>query len=276
VFGAQSIAVTLDDGRSAPARIVGIDPIFDLALLRIPVAPETNLPTLELEDDALVRVGDEVVAIGNPLGLDQTLTRGVVSALNRELAGTPLSFSRPMIQTDTPINPGNSGGPLLDRCGRVVGINTSIIADAQGIGFAIPATLVASVVPVLIRDGGIARPWLGFHGQLVTPRLAALLRIPLVLGLLVEVVEPDSPAAKAKIRGGVTDISIAGNEILIGGDIVTEMNGIKLVSDAALARAMQTMAVGKALRLRLYRDGEHFTVSYRTPKRPILPSDVQY
>ena len=157
VFGAQLISVAFNDGRTVAAEIVGLDPIFDLAVLHIAVPTDTVLPALTLENSSPVRVGDDVIAIGNPLGLNQTLTRGVVSALNRVLPETPFSTSRPMIQTDTSINPGNSGGPLIDRCGRVVGINTSIIPGARGIGFAVPSELILEVLPSLLKNGGVVR-----------------------------------------------------------------------------------------------------------------------
>jgi serine protease Do len=138
VFNVQSLTVTLDDGFSVPARLIGADPIFDVALVQIPVPETGQLPVARLGDSDKLRTGEEVVAIGNPMGLDQTMTRGIVSALNRILPETPLSLNEPMIQTDTPINPGNSGGPLVNLQGEVVGITTSILPTAQNIGFAIP------------------------------------------------------------------------------------------------------------------------------------------
>src|SRR3954469_23488865 len=143
VDGAASLTVTLDSGNRVTARILGLDPVLDLALLRVDSA--VPLPIARLGDSSGVRVGDEVVAIGNPLGLDQTMTRGIVSALNRLLPGIS---DEPMIQTDAPINPGNSGGPLVDRCGNVVGINTLISEDAQSIGFAVPV----SAAKTILRD----------------------------------------------------------------------------------------------------------------------------
>lgn len=274
VFGAQSISVTLDDGSTIQAELVGADPIFDLAVLRIPSRPDGPLPVIRLGDSDSISVGDDVIAIGNPFGLDQTLTRGVVSALNRLLPESPLSLPRTMIQTDTPINPGNSGGPLLNRCGEAIGINSELIEEAQGIGFAIPINLVKAVLPMLVEKGYIVRPWLGFHGQVIDTDLAQVLSIPVVRGMLVEVVEPDSPAAKAKIRGGYLDISIAGKELLIGGDIVTKINGIAIERPDDLTRAMAALKVGSRVTLELYHDGKTSQVTYQLPERPILPGDV--
>src|SRR5438477_4274144 len=136
VDGAASLSVTLDNGDKLPARTVGLDPVLDLALIRM---YRPNLPTARFGDSSTLRVGEEVVSIGNPIGLDQTMTRGIVSGLNRLLPGVS---DQPMIQTDAPINPGNSGGPLVDRCGAVVGINTFISEEAQSIGFAVPINAV--------------------------------------------------------------------------------------------------------------------------------------
>jgi serine protease Do len=275
VYGAQSITVTLDDGSTTKAELVGADPIFDLAVLRISKPAQGTLPVIKLGDSDLINVGDDVIAIGNPFGLDQTLTRGVVSALNRVLPESPLALPRAMIQTDTPINPGNSGGPLLNRCGDAIGINSEIIEEARGISFAIPINLVKAVLPMLIGKGHVVRPWLGFHGQLIDADLAEVLSIPVVPGMLVEVVEPDSPAAKAKIQGGDLDVSIAGKEFLVGGDIVTQINGIRIEKPDDLAKAMKSLTVGSRVALELYRNGKTVRVSYRLPERPILPGDVE-
>jgi S1-C subfamily serine protease len=273
-FGRHSITVTLDDGTSVPAQLVGADPIFDLAVVRVPLPAEGALVPAALGDSDAIRVGEEVVAIGNPLGLEQSLTRGVVSAINRILPEIPFSLQEPMIQTDTPINPGNSGGPLLNRCGEVVGIMTAVIQDAQNIGFAIPINLVKAVLPSLVAEGRIIRPWLGFHGQLVGTPLRDLLRIPLVEGLLVEVVEPDSPAEEAGLRGGRLELVISGRSFLIGGDIVTSVNGTPLTSPDKLVEVMRALKVGATVNLTVFGDGEYRTVEYVLPERPLLPGDI--
>ena len=274
VFNRQSIRVTLDDGTDVAAELVGADPIFDIAVVRIPKPSDGMLPTIALGDSDRLRVGEDVVAIGNPLGLDQTLTRGIVSAINRILPETPLSLFEPLIQTDTPINPGNSGGPLLNRCGEVIGITTSLLADAQSISFAVPINLAKAVLPALLERGRVVRPWIGFHGQLVDEAVRDLLRIPLVEGLLVEVIEPGSPAERAGLRGGQLEIAISGREFLFGGDIVTTMNGTRLTSEEHLLEAMRAAAVGDTLRLTVYRRGEYLDLEYVLPERPLLPGDV--
>jgi S1-C subfamily serine protease len=275
VYGRQTIAATLDDGTMVPAQPVGADPIFDIAVVRIP-KPETGThPVIPLGDSDKLQVGEDVLAIGNPMGLEQTLTRGIVSAMNRILPETPFSLMEPMIQTDTPLNPGNSGGPLLNRCGEAVGINTSVLPDAQNISFAIPINLAKAALPSLIEYGRVRRPWLGFHGQIVTPELLALLRIPLVEGLLIEAVEPGSPAESAGLHGGELELGVAGRTILIGGDIVTAIGDTRVTSATDLVQVMRKLEIGSTVRLRVFRDRQYRDVNYQLPERPMLPTDVR-
>jgi S1-C subfamily serine protease len=274
VFNRHPIRVTLDDGTVLPAQLVGADPILDVAVLRIPEPSGGTLPIIPLADSDRVRVGEEVVAVGNPLGLEQTVTRGIVSAINRVLPETPLSLLEPLIQTDAAINPGNSGGPLLNRCGEVIGITTAMMADAQSIGFAVPINLAKGILPSLMERGRVIRPWVGFHGQVVGKEVRELLKIPLVDGLLVEVIEPGSPAERAGLRGGQLEITIAGHEFLFGGDIVTAMNGARLTAPERLVEAMRALVVGDTLRLTVFRDGDEIAIEYVLPERPVLPGDV--
>src|SRR5438309_3019548 len=160
VDGAASLSVTLDSGTKTPARVLGVDTVTDLALLRLEAT--SPLPAARLGDSSALHVGDEVVAIGNPMGLEQTMTRGIVSGLNRILPGLA---EQPMIQTDAPINPGNSGGPLVDRCGHVVGINTFISEEAQSIGFSVPINSAKAVLQDLREIGRVVRPWPGLQGR---------------------------------------------------------------------------------------------------------------
>jgi S1-C subfamily serine protease len=272
--GKQSISVTLDDGTRLPGTLVGADPIFDLAVVRIPKPSEGTLPTAPLGDSDDVRVGEEVAAIGNPLGLDQTLTRGIVSGMNRILPETPFSLLEPLIQTDAPINPGNSGGPLVNRCGEVIGINTAVISDAQNIGFAVPSNLAKAAMPELLTQGRVVRPWVGFHGQLVERDLQKLLKLPLVEGLLVEVIEPGSPAETAGLKGGRLELQVDGQTYLLGGDIVTQINGREIDSPDALTEAMRGLRVGGTLAMRVFRSGSYREVRYTLPERPLLPGDM--
>jgi serine protease Do len=274
VFGQQIITVTLDDGVNIPAKIIGADPLLDVALVRIVPPPSGTLPAAKLGDSEHLLVGEDVFAIGNPFGLDQTLTRGVVSAVNRILPGGSWSVREPLIQTDAAINEGSSGGPLIDRCGDVVGINTSILPDAQNIGFAIPIHLAKGVMPDLLVNGRVIRPWIGVQGQIVSADLKGLLRSPLADGFLVEVVEPRSPAGGAGVRGGDLDLAIGGQPVLVGGDVITEMNGVPLKDSDSLGRAIATLKVGETVRLTLIREKESRRVEMVVQERPLLPGDV--
>ena len=273
-FGRQTLYVTLDDGTVIPARLLGADPIYDIAVLQIPKPDKGKLTTLALGDSEHVRVGENVIAIGNPLGLDQTVTRGIVSGVNRILPETPLSLSEPLIQTDAPINPGNSGGPLLNMCGEVIGMNTAIVPDAQNIGFAVPVNLIKSVVPALIRDGRMIRPWLGFHGTMVGADLRKVLKLPLTDGLLVEVIEPGSPAEAAGMRGGEVEFTLGTLSLLLGGDIVTSINGVPTSEAEKIAPIMRGLKVGSMLTMSVFREGETREIIYTLPERPLLPGDL--
>jgi serine protease Do len=273
VFDRQAIIVTLDDGSKVEAKLLGADPIFDLAVLRIPVPLEGH-PMAVLGDSDSVRIGEEVIAIGNPFGLEQTLTRGVVSGLNRILAGSPL-LTLPLIQTDASINPGNSGGPLLNRCGEVIGINTSILAEAQNIGFAIPINVAKSVIPELIEHGRLIRPWLGISGKLVKKELMQIINLPLVDGFLIETVDPGSPAQQAGMHGGDLPLTIAGTEILLDGDIVTEINGQAVDNEENLLKLIGSLKVGDKVRLTLFYKEETRSIELNLLERPILPADFR-
>lgn len=274
VYGRQTIMVTLDDGTLLPAKLKGADPLFDLAVLQIEPPTAGQLPVATLGNQSRIRVGDEVVAIGNPMGLEQTLTRGIVSAINRILPDAPFYLKEPMIQTDAPINPGNSGGPLLDLCGEVIGITTAILPEAQNIGFAVPVDLIKSVLPSLVREGRVIRPWIGIQGQLVSPPLKELLRIPLVDGLLVETVEPGSPAERLGLHGGALDVVVGGQALLLGGDIVTNVNGAPIGDPQKLTETMRPLKVGDTVRLTLFRAGHVREVELVLPERPTQPGDL--
>jgi serine protease Do len=274
VFGRRAISVTLDDGTMLPASLVGADPVFDVAVIRIPLPPTGTLPVARLGDSDHVVVGEEVLTIGNPFALEQTLTRGIVSAINRILPNTPLSLMEPLIQTDASINPGSSGGPLINRCGEVIGITTAILPEAQNIGFVVPVNLVKEVMPLLIASGRVVRPWLGVQGQLVVPALKELLRIPLEDGFLVEVVEPGSPAEQQGIAGGKLDMTVGGHSVLLGGDIITVMNGVTVDDPEKLERVLRALRVGATLRMTVFRDKKLRQVEVAVTERPLLPGDI--
>jgi S1-C subfamily serine protease len=269
VDGAASLSVTLDNGDKLPARTVGLDPVLDLALIR--VESRNNLPVARFGDSATLRVGEEVVAIGNPIGLDQTMTRGIVSGLNRLLPGVS---DQPMIQTDAPINPGNSGGPLVDRCGAVVGINTFISEEAQAIGFAVPVNAVKAVLKDLREFGKVVRPWLGMQGRVVDQRLSGVVKMPLVPGYLIEVVYDGSPADRAGIRGGSLSFVLQGDEYLLGGDILTTINGHAVRTHQEYIARVNTLRPGQRVRVTVVRDGAPRELSLTVAERPRLPGDL--
>jgi S1-C subfamily serine protease len=273
VFGRRAISVTLENGYTTPAQLLGADPILDVAVLRIPV-PDAGLPKATLGDSDVLQVGEEVIAIGHPMGLEQTLTRGVISGTDRLLSESPLNLMLPLIQTDAAINPGNSGGPLVNRCGEVVGLTSALLADAKNIGFAIPINVVKQVVPQLVQQGRVMRPWLGVSGKVIGQEVQDLLKLPLVDGFLVETIEPGSPAAKAGLHEGELLIAISGEEFLFGGDIITAANGKELDDTEKFAQFVRTLKVGDTVRLTLYHDGTTRQVEFNLPERPILPGDV--
>jgi len=273
VFGRQVIIVTLDDGRKIEAEFLGADPISDLAVLRIQV-PSERYPTAVLGNSDSVRIGEDVIAIGNPFGLEQTLTRGVISGLNRIMPGSP-TLTLPLIQTDASINPGNSGGPLMNRCGEVIGINTSILAEAQNIGFSIPINVAKNFIPDLLNYGRVIRPWLGVSGQLVKKELMEIINLPLVDGFLVETIEPGSPAQKEGIHGGGLPLTIAGTEFLLGGDIITEINGEPLDNPENSRKLLGSLKVGDRVRLTLFYRGKTRSIELNLTERPVLPGDLR-
>ena len=274
VFGRQAIAVTLDDGRKAQAKLLGADPILDLAVLQIPVPPGGH-PKATLGDSDAVRIGEEVLAIGNPLGLEQTLTRGVVSGVNRILPESPMNLMLPLIQTDAPINPGNSGGPLVNRCGEVIGINTSILAEAQNISFAVPINVAKNIIPELVERGRVIRPWFGIGGKLIKKELIGIINVPMVDGFLVETIEPGSPAQQAGVNEGELPITIAGMEFLLGGDIITAINGQPLDDPDQFVKLVRSFKVGDKVGLTLYHENETRRIEFTLPERPILPGDIR-
>jgi serine protease Do len=244
VENARMIMVRLSDEREYEARVVGRGPRTDLALLRIPDG--RPLPTVKLGDSDRLRVGDWVLAIGNPFGLEQTVTAGIVSAKGRVIGAGPYDD---FIQTDAPINPGNSGGPLFNTQGEVVGINSAIFSQSGGsvgIGFAIPINLAKELVPQLKAKGRITRAWLGVGIAPVTPELAQKLGRAGRDGALIAEVVSNGPAARAGIRPG---------------DVIVALQGRPIRRGDELPRATARAPVGSDVELRVFRDGKELTVT---------------
>lgn len=258
IDGKNEIDLVLGSGRRLTARLVGTAPQLDVAVLQADV-PAGELHPLPLGDSRSLQIGQKVLAIGNPFGLHNTLTVGVVSALNRSVAGTAVELRDALIQTDAAINPGNSGGPLLDSAGEVVGINT-LGTDAQGLGFAIPISLVRRVMEDLVVMGHPYRPQLGFSGVEVTPALAKLFGLAAQRGYLVQEVLPASPAALAGLRAGGRVVVTGDRVYVLGGDIVITANGTPVDDAGDLARLFLELRPGELLRLEVEREGQRLEV----------------
>ncbi|MBO9362038.1 MAG: trypsin-like peptidase domain-containing protein [Thermoflexus sp.] len=278
VMRAGEIWVTFYDGTVAPARVVGRDVYSDLAVVRVDV-PRELLRPVELGDSETLRVGQKVVAIGNPFGLRGTMTLGIISALGRALQ-TPTRFQIPdVIQTDAPINPGNSGGPLVDLEGRVIGVNSAIRTDSDlgipaniGIGFAVPVNAVKQVVPQLIREGRARYPYLGITaaGNVSLAELRARgYDVPDVRGVLIQEIQPDGPAARAGLRGGTREVRVRGVPVRLGGDIVTAIDGRPVASfDELVSHLVNRTEVGQTVTLTILRDGQERQIRVTLGERP--------
>jgi S1-C subfamily serine protease len=256
IQGASEATVRLADGRDYEASLVGVSPAHDIAVLRIRVKGKTP-PSLPLGNSADLRVGQKVFAIGNPFGLDWTLTKGIVSALDRSLPTESGVNVEHLIQTDAAINPGNSGGPLLDSAGRLIGMNTAIFSPSgasAGIGFAVPADTINRVVPQLIRSGKYMRPVLGVEAdEGVNRRLARLHNIQ---GVVILRVTPNSAAAKAGLRAA----TLARDGSLTPGDIIVEIQGQPVESVGKLIGRLDDFKVGETIRLGVLREGAKIEV----------------
>jgi Do/DeqQ family serine protease len=254
-----NITVTLKDKREYNAQIVGADPDSDLAVLRID--SKAPLPAIEMGNSDDLMIGETVIAIGNPFGLSNTVTTGVISALNRSVRTDDMVF-HDFIQTDASINPGNSGGPLLNINSELIGINTAIYAKAQGIGFAIPINKAQRIVSDLIRYGEVVQAWIGITVQNLDATLVSYLKIPEKKGVLVKTVEKAGPAEKAGIRNG---------------DIILSLGTRQVVSTEEYLTIIKNYAAGDTLKISLLRKGKNLAVSVKTAVFPIeLAKDLAY
>ena len=284
VAGAKSVLVSFSNNESFKATIVGSDPTTDLAVLRVNASARALTP-LTLGDSDRVQVGDDVVAIGNPFGLSRTVTAGIVSALQRQITSPNQYTIDHVIQTDAAINHGNSGGPLLDMEGRVIGVNAQIDTGSTGeqgnvgIGFAIPSDTVQTVVGQILKTGFAQHPFLGVEPQTITPLLARILHLPPVAtGLLVAKVEPGSGAAKAGLQGGTTQVTVAGESYVVGGDVIARVDGEPVSSLAALRDLIASKEPGETVTLVVYRSTQGTyaatptTVRVKLGRQPSSPS----
>ncbi len=272
VAGAQNISVQFQNKQSATARVLGTDESTDLAVLKVDPAGQ-QLHPLALGSSKSVQVGDPAIAIGNPFGLERTLTTGVISAVQRTIRA-PNNFQiDQVLQTDAPINPGNSGGPLIDASGRVIGINSQIetggssSAGNLGIGFAVPIDTAKQIIPQLEKSGRVDRGFLGVTTLTVDKSLKGL-NLPIGHGALVQSVTPGSPAQEAGIRAGNIAASLNGAPIQLGGDVITRIDGKDVHGDDDVVNAVAGRRAGDKVKVSLLRGGRTAVVTVTLGERP--------
>ena len=274
VENASRVEVSFSGNDEMPATIVGTDPSTDIAVLRIKGAQNRSLTPLELGTSAGVEVGDAVVAIGNPFGLERTVTAGIVSALQRQITA-PNGFAiDEVIQTDAAINHGNSGGPLLNADGRVIGVNSQIETESGGnvgIGFAIPIDTVKEVVSQLLEHGHAEHAYIGIEMATITDELATNVRLPVDSGVLIQAVRPGSPAEEAGLRGGTTRVVVDGVSYLVGGDVITKADGQTIESAEQLRSVVTAKQPGDDLALEIHRADETTEVTVKLGRQPSTP-----
>ena len=267
VRGSSQLTVKLSDMKSYKAKVLGTDSRNDLALIRIDAG--RKLPTVRLGDSDALVVGQKVLAIGNPFGLEGTLTTGIVSSLNRKLQ-TEEERLEGMIQTDAAINPGNSGGPLLDSHGSVIGINTAIYGaqGSIGIGFAMPVNRAKEMLDQFQARGHISRPTLGITTVWISGDLAEALDLPTKGGLLIQRIERGSPAEEAGLHGPRQMVVVGNYQLGVGGDLIVEVEGQAVEGNDSLVRVMNRKHGGDMLSLTVYRNGRREKVQVRLGEAP--------
>lgn len=269
IEGSSELQLVTSDGATQGLTVVGTAPAFDIAVLKPAATPGVAPrlpPPLEFGDSTTLQVGQKVLVIGNPMGLHNTLTAGIVSGLARDLPGAPTGLGETFVQTDAAINPGNSGGPLLDSSGKVVGVNTIIARENQNVGFAIPVDVVKKILPDLIKMGHVYRPLLGFTAKPVSSELAGLFELPVTNGLLIEEIMPGTPAHSAGLVPGSRVIPLNDTIYILGGDIIVAVNGKPLSSARDLNALLLGSRPGESVRLTLIRDGQRREVIVILPE----------
>ncbi len=285
IGGANQIEVKFADGTTVPAKLVGADPDSDLAVIKVD-NPGFTLTPITVSDSTQVKVGQVAVAIGNPYGLENSMTVGIVSALGRSLPANESSTSGvtytipDIIQTDAPINPGNSGGPLVNDQGALIGVNSAIESQSgsnAGIGFAIPSAIVQRVIPELIKSGKYEHPYLGLSGITLTPDIATAMNLNAIQrGALVEDIIPGGPADKAGLQGSSRQVSITGQDLRVGGDVITAIDGTAVKSiDDVIAYLSDHTDVGQKVTLTILRSGREQTMDVTLEARPAQTPSTQ-
>ncbi len=270
VDGATDIIVTFRDGNTYPATVLGSDPYADLAVLSTN-APENELMPLEIVSSSTLKVGDPVVAIGNPFGLTGSMTAGIVSQLGRTIRESTVSFSiADIIQTSVQINPGNSGGPLINYLGQVVGITTAIISDSQGLGFAVPSNTILREVGSLVKTESYTQhSWLGVTGTDMNYRIAQLMNTDFTYGWLITQVVSGGPADEAGLHGGTTQGQTVEGTVIIGGDIIIAIGGTSIVNGDALLTYLEEYTLpNQTVELTIVRNNQTMTLPVELGTRP--------
>jgi S1-C subfamily serine protease len=273
IQGQKGVRVSFSNSDNVRARVIGSDASTDLAVLKVNL-PASALHPLPLGDSASVEVGDSVVAIGNPFGLDRTLTAGIISAIHRQISAPNHFAINNALQTDAAINHGNSGGPLIDRSGAVIGINAQLPSNSEvngnvGVGFAIPIDIAKTVIPELKAHGHAAHPWLGLEGDTIDAALANANRVPADHGVMIEAIVPGSPIARAGLVAGNSSVIVNGMGYCLGGDVITAIDGVKVNSVLALRAVISDHDPGETLILHVvHQNGKSKDYSVKLGTQP--------
>ncbi len=270
VADAQKLEVTLADGSKWAAELIGSDPDNDLAVIKIE-APKEKLKVIPMGDSKNLKIGQKVLAIGNPFGLQQTLTTGIISSLGRTIRSDVGTLVEDIIQTDAAINPGNSGGPLLNSGGEIIGINSAIISPSGGsvgIGFAIPVNTAKRVVPELIAKGYVSYPWIGATIQSLIPEIAKFLKLKIERGAMIAEVAKGGPADKAGLKGGDRRVQVGNMIVIAGGDVVVKADQQVVKTNDELIRYIREKKAGDTILLNVFRKGKFEDVKVILGERP--------
>jgi putative serine protease PepD len=270
VANAQKLEVALADGSRWPAKLIGSDPDNDLAVIKIE-APREKLKVIPMGDSKNLRIGQKVLAIGNPFGFERTLTTGVISSLGRTIRSEVGTLIEDVIQTDAAINPGNSGGPLLNSEGEIIGINSAIISPSGGnvgIGFAIPVNTAKRLIPELISKGYVTYPWIGATIQTLIPEVAKYLKLTIERGALIAEVVKGGPADKAGLKGGSQRVQVGNMIVLVGGDIVVKADDLEIKTNEELIRYVREKKIGNSVTFKVYRKDKFENVKVTLGERP--------
>jgi S1-C subfamily serine protease len=270
VADAQKLEVTLADGSKWPAKLVGSDPDNDLGVIKIET-PKEKLKVITMGDSKNLRIGQKVLAIGNPFGLQRTLTTGIISSLGRTIRSDVGTLMEDIIQTDAAINPGNSGGPLLNSDGEIIGINSAILSPSGGnvgIGFAVPVNLARRVVPELISKGYVTYPWIGATIQSLIPEMAKYLKLKIERGAMISDLVKGGPADKAGLKGGNQRVQVGNMVVLVGGDVVVKADQQEIKTNDELIHYIREKKPGDTILLKVFRKDNFIEVKVTLGERP--------